>query len=127
MSKKGFTLIELLAVIVILAIIALITVPIVLSSITTARKSSAKTSAIGFINVIEHDCATKIIYGGEAPTSFVYDESIDPSFPFSLRGTKPTVANLEINDVGAVISGTLTIGGYDFVIISSEVYFVEEV
>lgn len=127
MNKKGFTLIELLAVIVILAIIAVITVPVVLSSITTARKSAAHTAAIGFINVIEHDCATKIIYGGEAPTDFVYDESVDPTFPFELRGEQPKNADLVINDTGAVISGTLTIGGYDFVIVSSEVYFADEV
>ena len=43
--KKGFTLIELLAVIVILAIIAAITIPIVITSITNARKSTFETDA----------------------------------------------------------------------------------
>ena len=53
-NKKGFTLIELLAVIVILAIIALIAVPIILNMINSARKSAAKSSALGYIDSIEY-------------------------------------------------------------------------
>ena len=40
LNKKGFTLIELLAVIVILAIIALIATPLVLSLINNAKEGS---------------------------------------------------------------------------------------
>ena len=53
-NKKGFTLIELLAVIVILAIIALIATPIILSMINNARKSAAKSSALGYVESIEN-------------------------------------------------------------------------
>ena len=53
-NKKGFTLIELLAVIVILAIIALIAVPVVLNMIAKARKSAARTSALGYVDAIEY-------------------------------------------------------------------------
>lgn len=52
-NKKGFTLIELLAVIVILAIIALIATPIILSMINNARKSAAKSSTLGYVESIE--------------------------------------------------------------------------
>ena len=48
-SNKGFTLIELLAVIVILAIIALITVPIVIKIIDNAKKGAAEDSTYGVI------------------------------------------------------------------------------
>ena len=51
-NKKGFTLIELLAVIVILAIIALIAVPIVLNMINSARKSAARSAALGYVDAI---------------------------------------------------------------------------
>ena len=53
-NKKGFTLIELLAVIVILAIIALIATPIILSMINNARESAAKSSALGYVESIEY-------------------------------------------------------------------------
>ena len=48
--KKGFTLIELLAVIIILAIIALITTPIILNVVSDARLSSFKDSIYGVID-----------------------------------------------------------------------------
>ena len=54
MSKKGFTLIELLAVIVILAIIALIATPIVLSIIDDTKKSSMLRSAEMYLNGVEN-------------------------------------------------------------------------
>lgn len=53
-NKKGFTLIELLAVIVILAIIALIATPIILNMISKARRSAAKSSALGFVDSVEY-------------------------------------------------------------------------
>jgi prepilin-type N-terminal cleavage/methylation domain-containing protein len=57
MKKKGFTLIELLAVIVILAVIALITTPTILGVIETARKGSAESSALGYIDAVEKQIA----------------------------------------------------------------------
>ena len=51
--KKGFTLIELLAVIVILAVIALITTPMILGVIETSKVEAAKASATGYIESIE--------------------------------------------------------------------------
>ena len=53
-NKKGFTLIELLAVIVILAIIALIATPIILNMISKARRSAARSSALGFVDSVEY-------------------------------------------------------------------------
>ena len=52
-SECGFTLIELLAVIVILAIIALITVPLILNVIETAKRGSFKDTAYGLIESAE--------------------------------------------------------------------------
>ncbi len=52
--KNGFTLVELLAVIVILAIIALIATPIVLSIIDDTKKSSMLRSAEMYLNGVEN-------------------------------------------------------------------------
>ena len=51
-NSKGFTLIELLAVIVILAIIALITTPIILNVIEDSRKNAAVDKAWGTIDAV---------------------------------------------------------------------------
>ena len=54
-KNKGFTLIELLTVIVVLAIIALITVPIVNGITRRAEKSAFRQSAVGILNTIKLD------------------------------------------------------------------------
>ena len=63
MKKKGFTLIELLAVIVILAIIALIATPIVMSVIENAKKGAAERSAENYVDAVETVVATSRLDG----------------------------------------------------------------
>ncbi len=53
--KQGFTLIELLAVIVILSIIALITVPIVSNTIENSKRDSFKRSIEEMKNMVDMD------------------------------------------------------------------------
>ena len=53
MKKKGFTLIELLAVIIVLSIIALITIPVVTSTIKNAKKGVAEVSIQNYIRAVE--------------------------------------------------------------------------
>ena len=53
MLKKGFTLVELLAVIVILAVIALITTPIIIDSLNTSKKEAFKDSVNSLIKVLK--------------------------------------------------------------------------
>ncbi len=61
MNKRGFTLIELLAVIVILAIIALIATPIILSIINDSRESAGLRSAEMYLKGVETSVATATI------------------------------------------------------------------
>ena len=52
MKKKGFTLIELLAVIIVLAIIALIAMPIIFNVIENAKIKSLENSAYGVVDAV---------------------------------------------------------------------------
>ena len=52
-KSKGFTLIELLAVIVVLAVIALIATPIVLSLVNKAKEGAAEASAYAYVKEVE--------------------------------------------------------------------------
>ena len=62
--KKGFTLIELLAVIVILAVIALIATPIVLSIIEETKESAVLRSAEHYLSTVELGVAKKNLTAG---------------------------------------------------------------
>lgn len=57
-NTKGFTLVELLAIIVILAIIALITTPVILNVIENSRLNAAKDKAWGTIDAVRVAYAT---------------------------------------------------------------------
>jgi type IV pilus assembly protein PilA len=103
-SNKGFTLIELLAVIVILAIIALIATPTILGVIETARKGSAESSALGYIDAVEkqiaidmletteNDRVFKEIVAGTA-TSITVSDTLNKSDKFSVKGQKPEIGS----------------------------------
>ena len=64
-NKKGFTLVELLAVIVILAIVALVTTPIILNVINDARAKGAEDKAWGTIDAVKL-AYTEAQYGSTA-------------------------------------------------------------
>lgn len=53
MKSKGFTLIELLAVTVIIAVVSLITVPLVMDMIEKTKKGAFESSAYGIIKSAE--------------------------------------------------------------------------
>lgn len=107
-NKKGFTLIELLAVIVILAIIALITVPILLNVIDKSKKGALQDSAYGIIEAGELFYAQNLTkeldsegtrYDFEVKNGkFVYTKDNAKSLAF--KGTIPKTGTLQINSNG---------------------------
>jgi len=70
-KNKGFTLVELLAVIVILAVIALIATPVVLSMIESSRKGAAESSMLAYTQATENTILTKMM---NSSTSVNYDQ-----------------------------------------------------
>ena len=110
-NKKGFTLIELLAVIVILAIIALIAVPIVLNMISHARRSAARSAALGYVDAIEYNngFANAEMEGYTLITGTKNVSEIN----VKMKGKKPDSGSVTITNDGKVESATLCINGYN--------------
>ena len=114
MKRKGFTLIELLAVIVILAVIALIAIPVVLNMIESARKSAARSSALGYIDAIEYNNGFATL-GSDANLTETYTkvESGDISgINIKFKGKKPDSGNVTVDPSGKVTEAELCINGY---------------
>ena len=134
-EKRGFTLIELLAVIVILAIIALIATPIVLSLIDRARHGAAEDSAYGIrkeaqllyqttmmgragaFNKIEVDFSKTMEKDGKTYVETKLYETASSAGEtnkvfFEADGTMPTNGKITINGDGTINYEILTISNY---------------
>ena len=124
MNKKGFTLIELLAVIVILAIIALITAPIILGVIENARKDSAKDKAWGTINAVElayaQDQVKDSTYKIGTPVTFNNKKASVGSIQVKASGELPESGTITIREDGSIIANNLKFQGYTCSTIKSE-------
>lgn len=134
-NQKGFTLIELLAVIVILAVIALIATPLIMGTITKAKKNSAVDSAYGYMKAVEQAIgeaqvddptgafdiagATATVSGSgsqagnQVQIKFAGSSSVDKTLSVNYKGSEPeNGGTLKYDANGRVTQGTLNIGGY---------------
>ena len=111
--KKGFTLIELLAVIVILAIIALIATPTILGVVENARKGSAESSALGYIDAVEKQVMINELDGNDATNILdnVYEISDLDAKKVTVKGQKPSAGWVQI-EKGQVVDYSFKIGNY---------------
>ena len=98
MKRKGFTLIELLAVIMVLAIIALISTPIILKVIEKAEKGSFEDSAYAVVD------AARLYYANLNLDETVKEETF--TFPednkLKLSGKKPAAGKVVLEEDGKV-------------------------
>lgn len=119
-NKKGFTLIELLAVIVVLAIIALITVPQVLGFTDSARKGAAKTSALNYIDAIEKTYAEGLVEGTTTSIPTGYYEVAIFSYLMNIqaKGKVPTSGWVHVE--GSQITGFSLVFDEKYVVTSSD-------
>jgi uncharacterized protein (TIGR02145 family)/prepilin-type N-terminal cleavage/methylation domain-containing protein len=103
--KKGFTLIELLAVIVILAIIALISSPIIIGLIDNVRKEAFKDTGYGIIEAGELLFSKALFDGTTEDVTFKYTDGLESSpsgKTLEYNGTKPKSGTVKINSEGQV-------------------------
>ena len=121
MKKKGFTLIELLAVIVILAVIALISMPLVLNTIDKAKKGAAEESANSYVSAIETAIVSDMMnsnYNYNSEQTFTLSDNGkkivngEKELEINIKGTYPTSGSVVIKDA-IVKSAELKVNGYD--------------
>ena len=131
-NYKGFTLVELLAIIVILAIIALITTPIILNIIEKSRLNAAKDKAWGTIDAVRIAYATAqtseqevgLPYTIKYPKTSASDSSTDSSTgggtgngyinnaEVKASGENPTEGTVTISNNGTITASSLKFGNY---------------
>ena len=108
--KNGFTLVELLAVIVILSIILLITVPMVLNVIKDSKESTKKESIELYGRSIENAVANYFVkYPEEDYVSF---EKLEKENLIEYKGKKVECEKVYIVDRNVYLKGC-TVGGKD--------------
>ena len=107
-KRNGFTLIELLAVIVILAIIALISTPIILGVIDDARLNSARDAAYGLADAVRLQYVEQM-YADSGNQTVSYNGLITS---IKVSGTKPDSGYWSIDNEGSVILTDIKFGEY---------------
>lgn len=109
-NKRGFTLIELLAVMVILAILAVITTPLVLGYIEDTKKETAIVSAKEYLKSIEQNNMTAKI---DENYSIIESGNVeDINEKIKIKGDIPTDGKIIIADNNTVDKAILCISGY---------------
>lgn len=114
--KKGFTLIELLAVIVILAIVAVISTPLIINVINNVKKSALEDSAYGIVEAanlyyakqMENGLSADLLFTPDTTKKGMYNENNKLSYKGSLPDTGSSVLIKTDGTVGVkIISGDL--------------------
>ena len=103
-GKKGFTLIELIAVLVIMAIIALIVTPLVMSVIRKAKISADKRSVDAYGRSIELAIAGYLMDNGSFPTSI-------EQLIIEYSGDEVVCTTTNLNSDSSVYLAGCTVGG----------------
>ncbi len=131
-NYKGFTLVELLAIIVILAIIALITTPVILNVIENSRLNTAKDKAWGTIDAVRIAYATAqteeqevgLPYTINFPKTSASDSTTDSSTgggkgngyinstEVKVSGENPTEGSVTLDKDGSITAKLLKFGNY---------------
>lgn len=102
-NKNGFTLVELLAVIVIIAIIALITTPIVLNVVQSSRENAFKDTAHGLVLAAGTYQAEQQSLNRDTTLTINYATSSDSEKNLlKTKGTLPDAGELSIDEKGKV-------------------------
>ena len=111
MDKKGFTLIEVLAIIIVLGIIAVITVPVITKTLDDSRKNVAKESAYGYVNAVNKLYYSKSLNREGRVEDGIYTVSELKTLGVSINGKEPLEGWVELEE-SEVVSFSIKIGDY---------------
>ena len=103
-KKNAFTLIELVAVLVIMAIIALIATPLVLSLINNAKASANKRSVDAYGKAVELAAMTYLMDNGDYPTDLT-------TLEVEYTGKEVTCNVMNLNTDGSLYLSECSVGG----------------
>ena len=105
--KKGFTLVELLAVIVILAIVSLITVPVINNTINSSKNETYEMSVKNYAKSVEtalyrNDLTSSTIANGtyqiKSNGDICLDETCTNTLEVDIDGERPTGGTIQIQN-----------------------------
>ncbi len=110
MKKKGFTLVELLAVIVVLGVLAVVTVPIVFNQIETTQKESYKASVRSVFDAVSSYLANNTEIE-DVPTGGIYVEDYYYN-KLGLKNANFVSGRIYRNDDGVLIADRISDGTF---------------
>lgn len=116
-KKKGFTLVEVLAVIVILAIISVITIPVVNNVIENSRKERVKISSKNYLSTLQKDIHLSLINDDLVSKRFeIKDKGIylynGEEKKLDAKGILPTSGVVCVDSNGNVDTYSIVMDGY---------------
>ncbi len=130
MKRKGFTLIELLAVIVVLAVIAIITTPVILGVIEKSKKESYRNSIYGIMESANIYLANHLTNIGKtkeiAFTCNGINCSNEEGESLDFKGTVPKSGTFYLNGAGEVTVESVYNGKYYANTVDDKVKITEE-
>ena len=132
LKNKGFTLVELLAVIIIIGVLALVTIPKVKDSLENSKKTTAVTSTIGYTKAIDEYALHQEMEKNNIKLNGIYNINNNgklynnlEEYEFEYDGKKPKNGILVYQD-NELVSGCVTIDKYKVTITNGEVANTEK-
>jgi len=110
-KKNGFTLVELLAILIILGIIAIITVPIITKTLKESRINAAQDSAYGYVDAVNRLYYSNSLNKRDDVEDGVYTVSELKELGVSVTGSEPSEGWVELEN-NEVVSYSIKIGNY---------------
>ena len=110
-KKNGFTLVELLAILIILGIIAVITVPIISKILKDARINTAIDSSYGYVRAVDKLYYSKSLNDEDIVEDGIYTVSELKALGVSVDGREPSEGWVELEE-SEVVAFSIKIGDY---------------